>query len=218
MATEGRSWLARAGTLVDLASGDTEGARRWSGLVEDDFWTGVSAARVHLAEMDRPTALVALDSAVPRCVRHEVVLALLRARAVGDHNAEAVKYASAAIDLAVSNGMLQTVASEGAEVAELVEASVWRAPAHWLDRFRRTVAPVGGSRFKTPVHLVEPLTERELDVVRFLPSRLTVREIASELYISPNTLKFHLKVIYRKLDVSSRTQASDVARRMIWGS
>ena len=60
----------------------------------------------------------------------------------------------------------------------------------------------------------EPLTERERDVLRFLPSRLTLGEIASELYISLNTLKFHLKVIYRKLEVSSRAEAAEVARRM----
>ena len=84
-----------------------------------------------------------------------------------------------------------------------------------MDRFRRAVTPVSTTRLKNPVDLVEPLTERELDVVRFLPSRLTVREIADELYISQNTLKFHLKVIYRKLGVSSRAQASEMARRMM---
>ena len=74
--------------------------------------------------------------------------------------------------------MLQTVASEGADVVELVEAGAWRAAPHWMDRFRRAVTPVGTTRLKNPVDMVEPLTERELDVVRFLPSRLTVREIA----------------------------------------
>jgi LuxR family maltose regulon positive regulatory protein len=62
--------------------------------------------------------------------------------------------------------------------------------------------------------LVEPLTERERDVLRFLPSRLTVREIAEELCVSVNTLKFHLKVIYRKLGVTSRTEAAELAREM----
>ena len=62
--------------------------------------------------------------------------------------------------------------------------------------------------------LLEPLTGRERDVLRFLPSRLTVREIAEELYISVNTLKFHLRVIYRKLGVNSRAEAADVARTM----
>ena len=51
-------------------------------------------------------------------------------------------------------------------------------------------------------------------MVRFLPSRLTLQEIANELYISMNTLKFHLKVIYRKLGVSSRAEAAEVARQL----
>jgi LuxR family maltose regulon positive regulatory protein len=46
-----------------------------------------------------------------------------------------------------------------------------------------------------------------------LPSRLTFREIAAELFISVNTLKFHLRVIYRKLGVGSRAEATEVARR-----
>ncbi len=61
---------------------------------------------------------------------------------------------------------------------------------------------------------VATLTDRERDVLRLLASRLTVREIAGELYVSPNTLKFHLKTIYRKLDVGSRAEAAEVARRM----
>ena len=51
-------------------------------------------------------------------------------------------------------------------------------------------------------------------MLRFLPSRLTVREIADELYVSVNTLKFHLRVIYRKLGVNSRAEAAEVARTM----
>ena len=211
----GLNWLPRAGTRLALTTGDVDEARRWSELIDDGFWAGVSAARVHLTEGDQARAFAILESVVPRCPRHEVVVSLLKARAVQDHHAEAVKYASMAVDLSVSSGMLQTVASEGPEIVELVEASAWRAPAHWMDRYRRIVMPIGPTRRKAPVDLVEPLTERELDVVRFLPSRLTVREIADELYISQNTLKFHLKVIYRKLGVSSRSEASEVARRMM---
>jgi LuxR family maltose regulon positive regulatory protein len=61
---------------------------------------------------------------------------------------------------------------------------------------------------------VEALTERELVVLRMLPSRLTLREIAEELFISINTLKFHLKVIYRKLECSSRAEAAVIARSL----
>ena len=49
----------------------------------------------------------------------------------------------------------------------------------------------------------EPLTERETDVLRLLQGSLSLSEIASELFISPNTIKTHAKAVYRKLGVSS---------------
>jgi LuxR family maltose regulon positive regulatory protein len=67
-------------------------------------------------------------------------------------------------------------------------------------------------RVESALGLVETLTDREREVLRLLPSRLTLREIAGELSISMNTLKFHLKVIYRKLDCGSRAEAAEIAR------
>jgi LuxR family maltose regulon positive regulatory protein len=60
--------------------------------------------------------------------------------------------------------------------------------------------------------LVEPLTDREGDVLCLLRSELTLREIADELYISHNTVKGYTKAIYRKLGVSSREAAIEPAR------
>jgi LuxR family maltose regulon positive regulatory protein len=51
------------------------------------------------------------------------------------------------------------------------------------------------------------LSDRELEVLRLLASRLTTTEIAGALFVSANTLKSHMKSIYRKLDVSSRADA-----------
>jgi LuxR family maltose regulon positive regulatory protein len=56
------------------------------------------------------------------------------------------------------------------------------------------------------------LSERELDVLRLLPSRLSQREIAAELYVSFNTVRTHTRVIFRKLGVSSRDEAVARAR------
>jgi LuxR family maltose regulon positive regulatory protein len=106
------------------------------------------------------------------------------------------------------------VASEGADAVELVERSAWRVSPQWLDRLRRAAAEGAGRSQEGRADLVESLTERERDVLRFLASRLTVREIADELYLSVNTLKFHLKAIYRKLGVNSRAEAAEAARRM----
>src|SRR4029079_15821943 len=99
---------------------------------------------------------------------------------------------------------------------ELVERVAWSVPEPWMDRLRRAGATHGvESRLRADdPHLVERLTQRERDVLRMLPSRLTLREIASELYVSVNTLKFHLRVIYRKLGVNSRAEATALARSM----
>jgi LuxR family maltose regulon positive regulatory protein len=44
-------------------------------------------------------------------------------------------------------------------------------------------------------------------VLQFLPSHLSIREIAERLYVSPNTVKTHARALYRKLDASSRAEA-----------
>lgn len=60
--------------------------------------------------------------------------------------------------------------------------------------------------------LVEHLTERELAVLRYLPTQLSQREIANEMYVSVNTIKTHCSAIYRKLGVSDRQAAVQTAR------
>ena len=60
--------------------------------------------------------------------------------------------------------------------------------------------------------LVEPLSERELEVLRLLAVGLSNKEIAETLVIAASTVKQHLKNIYGKLDVHNRTQAANLAR------
>ena len=60
--------------------------------------------------------------------------------------------------------------------------------------------------------LVDDLTDRELAVLRYLPSPMSQREIANELYVSLNTVKTHCKAIYRKLGTGDRKAAVQAAR------
>lgn len=74
------------------------------------------------------------------------------------------------------------------------------------------------SRHRTAEHparvdtLFEQLTEREMAVLRHLPTSMSQREIASELYVSLNTVKTHCRAIYRKLAVADRKAAVQAAR------
>lgn len=60
--------------------------------------------------------------------------------------------------------------------------------------------------------LIEQLSQREMAVLRYLPTKLSLPEIARELYVSPNTVKSQCSAIYRKLAVTSRAAAVDAAR------
>jgi LuxR family maltose regulon positive regulatory protein len=62
--------------------------------------------------------------------------------------------------------------------------------------------------------LLEPLTDRELTVLEHLPTMLSNAEIAGQMFVSVNTVKAHLKSLYRKLDVRSRRQAVQRAREL----
>jgi LuxR family transcriptional regulator, maltose regulon positive regulatory protein len=70
-------------------------------------------------------------------------------------------------------------------------------------------SPVSGS-----TALPEPVTESELRVLRYLPTDLSTREIAGELYLSVHTIKTHVKHLYAKLDVHSRREAVKRARAL----
>jgi LuxR family maltose regulon positive regulatory protein len=58
------------------------------------------------------------------------------------------------------------------------------------------------------------LSKRELDVLQYLPTRLSAREIAQALYVSVNTVKTHMQNVYRKLGCDSREAAVEQARRL----
>jgi LuxR family maltose regulon positive regulatory protein len=126
---------------------------------------------------------------------------------------ESEKHVIAAIERATGVGLLATVATEGYRVRELIERAAWRVPQEWLDRLRRLTRPPAVSSVPV-IHGPEQLTARELEVLRLLASRLTLREIAGVLFVSQNTLKFHLRTVYRKLDVHGRAEALEMAKTL----
>lgn len=164
-----------------------------------------------LARGQHSEARATLRTAVPRTDRQSVVLDLLRCRA-GPTTEEAKQYLLPAVRLAMSRHMVQTVASKGPEVGAAVESIAWQLTSGWLDRFR---AVNRGTTHRTELRrpkTVEPLTKRELEVLRFLPTRMTLREIGAELYVTENTVKTHVRAIYRKFGCSGRAEVASLMR------
>jgi LuxR family maltose regulon positive regulatory protein len=117
------------------------------------------------------------------------------------------------VDLAAPERFVRPILDEGAYVSQVVrrvaDVSVVVGGAGLATALG---APV---RYRRPALVPFALTERERDVLRFLPTRLTTGEIASECFMSLNTVKAHLKKIYGKLGVHNRADA--VARARLLG-
>lgn len=115
-----------------------------------------------------------------------------------------------ALTLAEPEGYVRLFVDEGLPMAALLE----KAAQHGIvqDYARQLLTAAGLAESKTPARqeaqsLIEPLSDRELDVLRLLASDLDGPEIARELVVSLNTLRTHTKNIYSKLGVNNRRAA-----------
>ncbi len=112
-----------------------------------------------------------------------------------------------ALALAEPEGYVRTFVDEGPPVAALLESAAKHgiAPAY----VGRLLTAFGRTESRAPARqgLVDPLSQRELDVLRLLRSDLGGPEIARELVVSLNTVRTHTKNIYAKLGVNTRRAA-----------
>jgi len=77
------------------------------------------------------------------------------------------------------------------------------------------MSEVGVTTIESPYELsLGPITDRELTILRLLPTHLTYSQIADVLLLSVNTVKSNMKAIYRKLGVANRFDAVAVGRQL----
>ncbi|MGE3664323.1 MAG: LuxR C-terminal-related transcriptional regulator [Pseudonocardia sp.] len=133
-----------------------------------------------------------------------LVLLALAHRAEGDAPA-ALAALDRAVTLARPEGYVRIFADEGAPMAALLRDLARRAPdAAYV---RRLAAASGPARAVQAAGFLEPLTDRETDVLRLLATDLDGPDIARRLHVSLNTMRTHTRSIFRKLEVTNRRAA-----------
>jgi LuxR family maltose regulon positive regulatory protein len=182
--------------------------------------TAVPCARAYLALKDLRSAQDCvrgvLATASPQAGRLTLVDALLcgaQIAQLSDDPGRALEMLIRAIEIAREEIILPFV-----RVQDVFAGLLARHPAvaaQWpVSRMDPQPEPAVESVLVLPADLPDPLTQRELTVLRFLATSMSIMEIADELCLSVNTVKTHLAAIYRKLPASRRRDAVLRARQL----
>jgi len=211
-----------------IAQGNLAAAGRWaqeSGLNEADTpilylyeVDHLVLARVLIAQGKleaAETLLLRLHHAAAAAERHGSLIEILILQALtlaALHRAQAALAAlDQALALAEAEGFVRLFLDEGAPVVELLRRAVAqdrhaRYALHLLKAVGETAA--------APQPLLEPLSERELEVLRRVAAGYSNQEIAQDLVVALSTVKKHISNMYGKLEADSRTQAVARAREL----
>jgi len=194
-----------------LFRGEVDAAAR----LADEFDLPMIQARVLLARGDAAAALLVLASyrsqVEARGWRDERLSALLL-EAIASRSAGSLPAArrlmDEAMDVALPQGHVRSFVDNGTPMAALLR----EVTGHRHAKALRLLGAFPKAGRVAPGALVEPLSDREIQVLDILAEGLSNQEIAERLFLSPLTVKVHLRNIYSKLGAGSRTQAIAIGR------
>jgi len=134
---------------------------------------------------------------------------------------QAISTLERALTMAEPNGFIRTFVDEGPPMARLLyEALSHEIAPDYVQRLLKAFPVEETEKTDTlQLHgpdseLIEPLSEREIEVLQFIAQGLSNREVGERLYLTLNTVKAHSRTIYSKLGVNNRTQAVAKARAL----
>lgn len=199
---------------ANLILGDTVAARRCLESVSDNAERALALGRIRLAEGDPKEARSILATVPKRHARSGTMvyaaLTLGRLAFAEGNVAGAAQAVREALDHGRQDQLRRPFVEAGAWVRQVLRQYPDLAAQHgWLSGEKSGPPPDAGG---APV--VEPLTEREVEVLGRLAQALSTEDIANALYLSVNTVKTHLKSIYRKLGTSGRSATARRAREL----
>ncbi|MFB9448441.1 hypothetical protein Dvina_04435 [Dactylosporangium vinaceum] len=204
--------LGAARRLV-ATGGDPEVFPGWAACVDASaaLIEGKAAAAAATAAQ---YAAPSVDTALTWTVQ-AAILTSLAGRTLGDRN-RVLRGLEVALDIAEEESFRRPFLVGGHQVRDLLANFAPLLPVYHplAAELAAGSSPLAGGRNGGDANLVEPLTERELTVLRYLQGTMSNLEIASTLYVSVNTVKTHVKNIYRKLHAGRRREAVERAREL----
>ena len=144
--------------------------------------------------------------------REQIVKHLVMAGGVIDQERVALLEMKKALDIGSRVGAKEIFLRQSDEMGNLILKIASESPTVYLEDLAASVAEKIRSRRAGSSEFSAPLTKRELEVLRHLSTDRPISSIAITLHISHNTMKTHLKNLYRKMGVDGRVTAVEKAR------
>jgi LuxR family maltose regulon positive regulatory protein len=221
--TQSRCAALRA--LVAIKIGDLKSTSLWLEQNEEDIdshplyrFSGLIRPRLLIAQGKLDEAADKLDVLSAAALEAGWGYALIVARVLQALAASspdtAIDFLEDALQMAASDGYIRTFLDVGSNLVPLLQQIANRGKA---SRYARQL--LSQAENKTPLvieksALVEPLSERELEVLKLVAVGLSNREIGRKLFISPGTAKTHIHNLCGKLNVRNRTEAASRAKEL----
>jgi len=212
---------------IALTQDDLATAMRWAEQVTQDadaspFYPllGLTQARLLLAQNEKAAATEQLAARHETAVRAGWQFGVIEVRALQALAAPtptaALDFLADALTLAQQEGYVRTFVDKGEPMAALLReaASQGIAPDYVAKLLAAFKVPEKVPPRPRVQPLIEPLSDRELEVLRLLADGLTNQEIAHALCVSVNTVKTHLRNIYGKLGVHNRRETVAKAKEL----
>ncbi|MBN1139023.1 MAG: AAA family ATPase [Anaerolineae bacterium] len=234
--------LATQQARLNLMAKRPEGVIHWVRQLETTFAPGEAGmplpispqeivqtmlARAYLAQGEAKKALAVLEPLLPPAeaaggflrVAEVCLLKALTYQALGDAPT-ALTFLERTLTLAEPEGYVRLFLDEGPPAARLLYRAAERGirpvyAGRLLAAFAKaSAASIPRTSTASPSPLIEPLSERERQILQLIAAGLTNKEIAQKLVLSVGTVKVHAHNIYGKLGVTGRTQAIAKAREL----
>jgi LuxR family maltose regulon positive regulatory protein len=200
--------------------------------------TRLTQAKLFIAENKSSEALRLLNLIYKSAYSNQRTIMLQQVRALksialwkSGRESEAVRELDKALSVAAPEGQAYPIISAGACILDILEAIRDKRGSAYIDEAHRekqdfehkliallrgeNPAQSSASPAQNEIQeLADPLTDREIEILKLIGAGLGNKQLADELLISISTVKWHLHNVYEKVGVRSRTAAAAVARNM----
>jgi LuxR family maltose regulon positive regulatory protein len=146
--------------------------------------------------------------------RQQIFKHLADAEAVVDREKEALEHLQKCLELAALYGARETLLRQKPEILTLIIKSSGERPTVYLEEMARAAAERLKKQGQNMSGVSEALTKREIEILKNLSTGKPISSIGSSLHVSQNTMKTHLRNIYRKLEADGRHNAVEKAKSL----